>query len=312
MNGKTQDEHNENQVVPADQPIPPEIPPETDVEVLDEREPDHIMSEDEMMDHTIEVAKKIEDYERSLNMILNFIIRRCYAGDFVSHDSKDKPLEERTANINNAAAERIARDLGIQEVSRSSLKKEIMKDGHYTYTCQGVFKFRGMKVSAIGQATTKNPFYSKDKGKERHPSEIREDYIRTECIRDLTKQGVRKIFGLRKIPLSKLQELGYDISKVRVVSFAAGAGSQAQKNPQATAGVKSKKWLLLVGFQDKKYGSQAYTVFKAEDGSEFSCWHTGEVLSTLKQSVNKAQVHVELFQKGKYWNIDKVVEVGAL
>lgn len=293
----------------ADQPTPPT---DDDTRALESIEPDYIMDEEEMMAHTIEVSKKLVEYEKALDMVLNFIIKRCYAGDFVSHDSIQKPLEERTANINNAAAERIARDLGIQEVDRSQLKKEIDKDGHYTYTCTGTFKFRGMKVTAMGQATTRNPFYSKDKGKPRPVNEIREDYIRTECIRDLTKQGVRKIFGLRKIPLSKLKELGYDLSKVRVVSFAAKDGSQAAKNPNATKPISSDTWLILVSFEDKTYGKTKYTTFTTDKGNQVSCWHTGETLTKLKDSVNTSQVRVRMHQKGKYWNIDEVLEVGAM
>lgn len=292
-----------------DQPTPPA---EDETQALVEREPDEIMDEEAMMDHTIEVSAKLQEYEKALDMVLNFIIKRCYPGDFISHDSKQAPLEHRTANINNAAAERIARDLGIQEISRSTLKKETGKDGHYTYSCTGTFKFRGMKVSAMGQATTRNPFYSKSHGKTKPVEEIREDYIRTECIRDLTKQGVRKIFGLRKIPLTKLQELGYDISKVRVVSFDAKEGSQAAKNPTATKSPPSERWLVLVSSEDKTYGKSKYTTFKTENGNEVSCWHAGEILQKLKDSVGNAQVKVRMHQKGKYWNIDDVLEVGAL
>ena len=303
---KTQDEQKENDetnqpIEPTDQPTPPT---EDETQVLVEREPDELIDEEAMMDHTIEMADKLAKYEVALNMILNFIIKRCYVGDFVSHDSVNKPLEERTANINNAAAERIARDLGIRESNRSELKKETGKDGHYRYSCTGDFTFRGQKISAEGQATTRNPFHKK-----KAPAEIREDYIRTECSRDLVKQGVRKIFGLRKIPLTKLQELGYDISKVKMVSFEAKEGSQAAKNPNATKSPPSVKWMFFVSSEDKTWGKKAYTIFKTENGNEISCWHTGEILAKLKATVGKdVQVRIEMRQQGKYWNVEKILE----
>lgn len=310
---KTLEEHNEviEEKEPTDEHVEP--PTDEDTQALVDREPDYMMDEDEMMDRTIEVSEKLAKYEKSLDMVLNFIIKRCYTGDFISHDKQDTPLEERTANINNAAAERIARDLGIRESNRSPLKKEIdPKTGHYTYTCTGDFSFRGQKISAVGQATTRNAFYSKAYGKQKPISEIREDYVRTECLRDLVKQGVRKIFGLRKIPLLKLQELGYDISKVKCVNFKSSEGSQAAKNPQATKAVHSEKWITLMSFEDRTYGDKSFTIFKTEGGKDLSCWHQGDTLKQLKESVGNAQVRVTLIQKGKYWNIDKLLEVGAL
>ncbi|KKN10499.1 hypothetical protein LCGC14_1035840, partial [marine sediment metagenome] len=181
-----------------------------------------------------------------------------------------------------------------------------------TYSCSGDFSFRGQKISAIGQATTRNPFYSKAYDKPKPISEIREDYIRTECLRDLVKQGVRKIFGLRKIPLTKLQELGYDISKVKCVNFKTKEGSQAAKNQEATKSPPSERWITLTSFEDKAYGKSKYVTFKTEGGNEISCWHTGEMLEKLKNSIGNAQVKVVMFQKGKYWNIDKLLEVGAI
>lgn len=313
---KTQSEQKENDEIETqpeemeDQPTPPT---EDDTHALVDREPDELMDEDEMMDRTIEVSKKLAEYEKSIDMVLNFIIKRCYVGDFISHDKKGTPVEERTANISNAAAERIARDLGIRESNRSQLKKEIdPKTGHYTYTCTGDFSFRGQKISVIGQSTTRNAFYSKAYGKPKPISEIREDYVRTECMRDLVKQGVRKIFGLRKIPLTKLQELGYDTSKVKFVNFGTDEKSQTSTNKAATKSASSEKWIVLVSFEDKTYGDKTFTTFKTQGGKDVSCWHTGETLKKLKDSIGNAQVKVVMFQKGNYWNIDKVLEVGAL
>ena len=293
----------------SDQPTPP---PESDLNQLANREPMEMMDEEEMMDRTIEVSEKLAKYEKALDMVLTFIIKRCYAGDFVSHDSEDKPMDERTANINNAAAERIARDLGIRESNRTSPEKITDKEGHYTFTCTGDFSFRGQVVKAMGQATTRNAFYSKAYGKQKPVAEIREDYVRTECMRDLTKQGVRKIFGLRKIPLTKLEELGYDISKVRVVSFKSGDESQAKKNPGATKSLGSTKWLTLTSSDPRKYGNTSFVVFKVKGGGEISCWHTGETLKKAKDSIGVAQVKCETSMKGKYENIEKVLEVAAV
>jgi len=189
----------------------------------------------DQMEVIVDVAKHLVDYETALNSIMNFIIKRTYAGDWVSHDKKDTPVEERTVNMVGAAAERIARDLGIQELNRTPTIK-IMDEkhsGHYQYRCEADFSFRGRTVHAMGIASTLNPFHSKAYGEMKKPEDIREEYVMREAWRDCTKQGVKGLFGLRKIPLLKLKELGYDISKVKYVNFQSSEKSSAATKPEA-------------------------------------------------------------------------------
>lgn len=194
--------------------------------------------EGDFMEITIEVAAHVEKYEKALNMIMNFIIKRTYAGDWVSHDKANTPIEDRTANPSGAAMERVARDLGIQETNRTRPIKQFHGEehpGHYYYQCEADFEFRGRKIHALGMASTLNPFYYKRDGGNKAPADIREEYIIRDCLRDCVKQGVKGMFGLRKIPVMKLRELGYDISKIKYVNYQSGENSQTTKNAAATA-----------------------------------------------------------------------------
>lgn len=279
--------------------------------------------EGDYMDVTIEVAKNLVEYEKAVDQIMNFVIRRCYAGDFVSHDKADMPLEERTVNISGAAAERIARDLGINESNRTKPVKKMHGDktpGHYYYECEGDFSFRNRTVHAVGMASTLNPFYSKAYGKDIEPEKIREEYIMREAWRDCTKQGIKMWLGLRRIPIVKLRELGYDISKVKFVNFASKEGSQAAINKQATekpietqTPLSETETISITISEMKpktsKNGKAFYSVHDSE-GVQYYAWGNAEsdlIIALFTAWREKKQVQVE-FKGGQYPTIVKVVK----
>ncbi len=277
-------ENNEEQkavVVPVKEDVP-------EIEVDYERETSLTPFEGDYMDVTVEVADHIAKYEKAVDTIMNFIIRRCYPGDFVSHDKASTPLEERKVNISGAAAERIARDLGIQESNRTKPEKKMheKRPGHYYYECEGDFSFRGRNIHAIGMASTLNPFYSRAYEKDIPPENIREEYVMREAWRDCMKQAIKMLFGIRGIPISKLRELGYDTSKVKFVNFTAKEGSQTVKNPAATAkpeGTNSPiaesahAVITIENMQAKtsKKGKAFYSVHDSE-GVQYFAWGNAE------------------------------------
>jgi hypothetical protein len=194
--------------------------------------------EGDYLQETIDVAKQMAEYEKAVDSIMNVIMKRCYAGDFVSHDRMSTPVDQRTVNITGPAAERIAFFLGFSETNRSKPEKHMFDQskhpGHYYYECEGDFTFRGRTVHAIGNASTRNPFYSREYGKDKNPSNIPEEYIMREAWRDCAKQGIKGWFGLRRIPIMKLKELGYDIAHVKYVNYKETEQSQSVTNREAT------------------------------------------------------------------------------
>jgi len=279
--------------------------------------------EGDYMEVTVDVAKHLAEYEKAIDTIMNFIIRRCYAGDFVSHDKESTPLEDRTVNLIGAAAERIARDLGIQESNRTQPLKKMNEKfpGHYNYQCEGDFTFRGRSVHAIGIASTRNPFYSRAYGQDKKPEEIREEYIQRECWRDCTKQGIKGLFGLRRIPLMKLKELGYDISKVKYVNFKEGEKSAGKVNPNATAAPTGTEAPVSDGNQSaitiddmkasvSKKGKPFYAVTDSE-GSRMYVWgdaKSDNVNALLIAWRDKKPVNVIIKTSGNYSTITEIVK----
>lgn len=308
-----------------EQPHPPEDINQ-DAEVIDGEviEGGIIRSDIEEKNFLPKLAEHLEKREKGLDMIHNFVIKRAYPGDFVSHDSETKPEDQRMANITNSGADRIARDVGIHETNRTTPEKfwHEKKAGHYYYRCEGDFSMMTFKgetttIHAYGIASTMNPFYSKDKGQDKDPADIREDFIQRECIRDLRKQAVRELLGLRRIPVSKLKSLGFDISKIRYVSFGAKEGSQAAKNPGATAD-KSVKETAEITFSIKvlsprTYGDTNILDVMTDKNEKYSWWGKAMASDEGKrlEDARKADslVTVKYSTKGVYKNIESIVEI---
>lgn len=308
------------EVQPAkDIPADP-IPTEEDYQV---RENAITPFEGDYMTVTVEVADHLEKYEKAIDTIMNFIIRRTYAGDWVSHDKSNTPLEERTVNMIGAAAERVARDLGMSEKNRTTPAKRMYDQekhpGHYYYECEGDFTFRGRTIHAVGRASTLNPFHLAKAGGD--PGKIREEYIVQECWRDCTKNGIRGWFGLRKIPIMKLKELGYDISKVKFVNFQSKEGSQSEKNPQATAKPEGaeepvagteKITITLESVEDKltKTNKKPFSSVKDIEGVTYYVWGPpdSKLVVQLKEFLTSNQPVTVMVKSGQYPTIISVVQ----
>ncbi len=275
-------------------------------------------------DFLSKIGERFEKMEKGLNMIQNFIIKRAYPGDFISHDKEDATEDRRVVNITNAGADRIANDVGITESNRTTPVKfwHQEKSGHYYYRCEGDFSWRPFKdmpekkIHAYGLASTMNPFYSKSHEKEVPIDLIREDFIQRECIRDLRKQAVRELLGLRRIPVSKLRELGFDISKVRYVSFKSKEGSQARNNPGATADKSAVETaqasFVIKVLSPRTWNDTAIIDLITEKNEKFSWWgkaldsDEGKKLSEFRKA--GYLVTVRYILKGNYRNIEAIVD----
>jgi len=175
---------------------------------------------DDGMDAVIAIAEKMEAYTKAMDTILNAVIKRAFPGDFVCHAKADDPEDKKRANIGAAAAERIAVFLGIQERNWTQGEKVWSDDRkHFTYSYSAEFGFKNRWVTAIGQAGTRDKFFSFAYGQYKPLEEIREDHIRTAAFRACRKEGVRLLLGIRAIPLKKLIALGYNPADINYANF---------------------------------------------------------------------------------------------
>lgn len=274
--------------------------PEVEVLLPEEESQDLTLNDHDLMDAVIEVGAKIEAYAKAMDAILNVIIKRSYEGDWVCHSKKDATDDEKKANLGAAAAERIAQFLGIQEKNWTHGVKEWSDDKtHYTWIYEADFGFKNRWVHAVGKAGTRDKFFGKAKGQMKPLSEIQEDHIKTAAFRGCRKEGVRTLFGLRSIPLSKLEKLGYDISKIAYAGFE-DKGKELSSDA-AKAGVDGLTWRMIQiekmtevkGFSKGKDGkpdpSKPWTrwdIFDVE-GVKFGLFGTGKRVAKLQEEMEK-------------------------
>lgn len=210
----------------------------------------------------IAIAGQMEAYSKAVDTIQNAIIKRSYEGDWISHARADVPEAERKANIGSAAAERIARFLGIQEAAWSKGEKQWSEDRtHYTWVFEADFGFQGRWVHAIGRASTRDKFFGFANGEWKPLADIKEDDIKQAAFRACRKEGVRTLLGLRNIPTMKLKELGYDITKIKNAGFTSKV-SNAEKATAAQTGSADREVTIKSAECVAKKGADGKDTFR--------------------------------------------------
>jgi len=252
-------------------------PQESELEVVDQVD---------VFDEVIAAANKLEAYAKAQDQILNIIVKRTYAGDWVCHDRENTPDAERKANLGAAGAERIANFLGVQEANWKEYPKEWSEDHkHYSYAYSADFSFRGVTRHAVGRAGTRDKFFSGGKAME----DINEDDIRVAAFRECFKKGVTRLFGLRNIPLTKLTSLGYDKALVKMVEFENKGKPVSVEDRKAGADGLIEK-TIIVAKATRETGTNKTTgkawvrwdIFDKE-GIKYAVWNDGSRATILSQ-----------------------------
>lgn len=299
--------------MPPEQELPLTATPVNAEEIEGRFELAPTLASDQVFDYAGMTAQ-LEAREKWINSVLHFVIRRTYAGDWVSHDKMSVPMEDRTVNMSGAAAERIVRDLGIQEINRTKPVKVMSQEhaGHYKYVCEADYVFNKNKVHAIGLASTLNPFYSKAHGNDKDPGDIREEYILRDAWRDCTKQAIKGMLGLRKIPIMKLEELGYNITKVKFVNFKEEGGGEGSDKAKATAVPGQEMTVTIKAVLPRAYDGKDIIDVLTTKGEKLSWWgksvKSKETIDLQQFALDGWQVTFKYTQKGNYKNIQEIVE----
>ncbi len=179
-----------------------------------------VADQGDIFDAVISAASKLESYAKAQDTILNLIVKRTFAGDWVCHDKESTPLEQRKANLGGAGAERIAVFLGINEKNWVEFPKEWSDDRkHFRFKWEADFTFRGLTRHAVGIASSQDKFFGFEHGQWKPIEDVREDDVKIAAYNECVKRGIVRLTGIRNIPLLKLKELGYDLSLVRFANF---------------------------------------------------------------------------------------------
>lgn len=174
----------------------------------------------DQMDTVIGVAQRIDAYAKAMDAIVGAVVKRSYPGDWVVHKKDFEKDEDQKANMGAAAAERMAAFVGITESKWTAGAKE-WSDEHkfYTYTYEADFTFGKRTIHVISRVGTRDKFFGKKDGQLKPLEDVQEDDIKKAAFRACRKEGVRTLLGLRNVPVAKLRDLGFDITKINYVGF---------------------------------------------------------------------------------------------
>lgn len=263
----------------------------------------------------IKLAEVLPQLEKAQEAIVGFLIRRSYDGDWVSFSKTSDPAEERTASPNGAACERFAVACGVQERNWVGPKKEWSDDKkHYTYTYEAEFSIGGRWQKSIGQAGTRDVFFTKKYGGFKPMEDVREDHIKLAAFRNCRKNGVRALLGLRSVPLPYLEKLGFKLTSIRYANF---KEDEKSTSAQARAEVKTSNVKFVVfEVSDQKTGrnQSKFYVIKDKAGTAYFLYGDEKhpALAPLKAAkISAVEVEVAVKVDNGYNVIEKIVKVGA-
>lgn len=165
-----------------------------------------------------DLATRLPQAEKDMDAIRRFVARRAFPEDWTVFK---KQGSEGTAEMSNAAASRIAADLGISFVNWSKTPTKVIdEDGHYTYWYSCDVKYRSRVMEGIeGRASSRDAFFRKINGKTELVINVREDDVRTAARRNAIKSGVAEMTGLRRVPLSVLRGFGINEKAFSIAEF---------------------------------------------------------------------------------------------
>lgn len=174
----------------------------------------------DQMDTVIAISKRIDEYASAHDRIVGAVVKRSYPGDWVVHKKGGETDENQKSNMGAAAAERMAAFVGITETNWTQGVKEWSDDKkHYTWTYEADFTFGKRTIHVISRVGTRDKFFGKNKQGWKPLEDVQEDDIKKAAFRACRKEGVRTLLGLRNVPVAKLKDLGFDISKINYVDF---------------------------------------------------------------------------------------------
>lgn len=236
-------------------PLPPDPPPisdtpeiETaDVEVMTDQTglSTHLAAEKSSgvfdMDITAleALANEAERRVASYKKIRTALLGMALPGDWQAFGQAGKQYLELTS----AGTERYKAPFGIGvpperiKVQRITGKDDAGEWFRYEVTC--VIVWKGIEQIGFGFAGSRDKFFGMKDSQWKPASELRETDIKQAAIRAAQKEGIKQLFGLRRIPTENASDLGLPTNVVRGHTFPEGGRMKDEGGMRSrpTAGV---------------------------------------------------------------------------
>lgn len=255
-----------------------------------------VIADDQLVALVAQAEKRIEAF----NKLKGLALRLTNPSDWVAQG--DRPY------MQSSAAEKIGSFFGVSW-HIDEPKVEYEEGGHFTYTYQGEFVWRGNSITAIGTRSSKDGFFKKygygsGKKEELPPSEIDKGDVKKSAYTNCIGNGVTRSLGIRNLTWEDLSSFA-NITKEQVSSV------DYKKNGKQQDGIKSEgAQTATIGIADirKQTGTNAKTkkpwtkfIVKGSDGVEYGTF--SETTANGIKDARDAGLQIELtFVAGQYGN----------
>jgi len=124
-----------------------------------------------------------------------------------------------------SGAEKIARLFGIswEITALEEEEREDAKGKWILFTARGKFRMGPHEIEAVGTASTRSPFFGKVRGELRPLEEVDLPSVKKAAVTNCILNGIKRMLGLRTVPLDLLREARVDVNKIPRVEYKKGA-----------------------------------------------------------------------------------------
>jgi len=179
------------------------IPSENGVWEAHSAVPSVIEEEEDLFIEAIEKAEKRLEFINKQRML---ILKLTKPYDWVNFGGR--------AYLTSYGAERLMLVFDISyKIGEPEIKYD--KDGHFVVMYKGTFTWGGKTIEEIGVRSSRDPFYSRAKGQEIPPHQIKLSDIMKAARSNLISRGVSTLLGLRGLKIEDVvKQVGHVETKV--------------------------------------------------------------------------------------------------
>jgi len=254
-----------------------------------------MIADDQLVSIVAQAEKRIEAF----NKLKGLALRLTNAQDWV--DQGGRPY------MQSSAAEKIGSFFGVSwHIDEPTIEKE--ESGHFTYTYQGVFTWRGNSITAIGTRSSKDGFFKKygykdNQREELPPSEIDKGDVKKSAYTNCIGNGVTRSLGIRNLTWVDIeQEAGITKDAVMSVDYKKKGKAQEKIASEGANSIEAFITDIRVQTKTKDGKTMKNPLYKINaEGKEYKTF--SETIAATAKEAKEAKRKVKItFTTNQYGN----------
>ena len=198
-------------------------------------------------ENIIAIAEQAEKRLDALQKIKEIALKVTNYGDWVNEGGKPY--------LQGSGAQKIARVFGVSWRVNTPVEDDL-GGGHYLIRYTGEFALSGAVITETGSRSSKDPFFSRAKGRDLPASEIDKGNVMKAAYTNLLGRGIQTLIGLRNLTWADLEKYA-GIKQGSVGSVPYGKSTQPGKAPPSS---QEKKEAPQSGPDDQATLAQAQAI----------------------------------------------------